>query len=151
MIVTTIRKIRKVSKSKPTLEGAGVHLKRVFGHGEVSQFDPLNHRIDIRKARIVQAESCLYVLSGTDQADHQSGKKRPVPASISDSRKTPLSGFAWTLFQARDQLPGHDTVNSPVRCLTEAEQSPCLLQNRLPPLQRAVLVLYLPLFLQDSL
>ncbi len=35
-----IRKIRKVFKSKPTLEGAGVHLRRVFGNAEVPLFDP---------------------------------------------------------------------------------------------------------------
>jgi redox-sensitive bicupin YhaK (pirin superfamily) len=34
------RKISKVIKSKPTLEGAGVHLKRVFGYSEVPMFDP---------------------------------------------------------------------------------------------------------------
>ena len=34
------RKIRKVIRSKPTIEGAGVHLRRVFGFGEVSTFDP---------------------------------------------------------------------------------------------------------------
>jgi quercetin 2,3-dioxygenase len=34
------RKIQKVIKSKPTLEGAGVHLKRVFGYSEVPIFDP---------------------------------------------------------------------------------------------------------------
>jgi quercetin 2,3-dioxygenase len=34
------RKIGKVIKSKPTLEGAGVHLKRVFGNSEVPFFDP---------------------------------------------------------------------------------------------------------------
>ncbi|MEJ2657181.1 MAG: pirin family protein [Desulfobacterales bacterium] len=34
------RKIRKVFKSKPTIEGAGVHLKRVFGFSEVPVFDP---------------------------------------------------------------------------------------------------------------
>jgi quercetin 2,3-dioxygenase len=34
------RKIQKVIKSKPTLEGAGVHLKRVFGNSEVPMFDP---------------------------------------------------------------------------------------------------------------
>ncbi len=34
------RKIRKVFKSKPTLEGAGVHLRRVFGNSEVPLFDP---------------------------------------------------------------------------------------------------------------
>ncbi len=30
----------KVFKSRPTVEGAGVNLKRVFGYNEVSQFDP---------------------------------------------------------------------------------------------------------------
>jgi redox-sensitive bicupin YhaK (pirin superfamily) len=34
------RKVRKVIKSKPTLEGAGVHLKRAFGNSEVPLFDP---------------------------------------------------------------------------------------------------------------
>jgi redox-sensitive bicupin YhaK (pirin superfamily) len=33
-----IRKIRKVIKSKPTIEGAGVHLKRAFA--EATTFDP---------------------------------------------------------------------------------------------------------------
>ena len=35
-----IRKIKKVWKSEPTLEGAGVHLRRVFGYNQVPQFDP---------------------------------------------------------------------------------------------------------------
>jgi hypothetical protein len=34
-----IRKIRKVLKAKPAIEGAGVHLKRVFGFSEVPLFD----------------------------------------------------------------------------------------------------------------
>ena len=34
------RKIRKVLKAKPTIEGAGVHLKRAFGFSEVPTFDP---------------------------------------------------------------------------------------------------------------
>jgi len=34
------RKIRKVIRSKPTIEGAGVHLHRAFGNSEVPQFDP---------------------------------------------------------------------------------------------------------------
>lgn len=38
--MTETRKIRKVMKSKPTIEGAGVHLKRVFGYSEVPMFDP---------------------------------------------------------------------------------------------------------------
>jgi len=34
------RKIRKILKSNPTLEGAGVHLRRVFGFDEAPLFDP---------------------------------------------------------------------------------------------------------------
>ena len=36
----TIRRIAKVFKSRPTIEGAGVHLKRAFGYSQVPQFDP---------------------------------------------------------------------------------------------------------------
>jgi quercetin 2,3-dioxygenase len=35
-----IRKIGKIWKSKPTIEGAGVHLKRAFGNSQVPLFDP---------------------------------------------------------------------------------------------------------------
>ncbi len=35
-----VRKIKKVWKSKPTIEGAGVHLKRAFGYYQVPQLDP---------------------------------------------------------------------------------------------------------------
>ena len=35
-----IRTIRKVWRSRPTIEGAGVHLKRAFGNQEVPLFDP---------------------------------------------------------------------------------------------------------------
>ena len=34
------RRIRKLIRSKPTIEGAGVHLKRAFGFGETAAFDP---------------------------------------------------------------------------------------------------------------
>jgi len=34
------RKIKKVIKNKPTLEGAGVHLNRVFGNNEAPLLDP---------------------------------------------------------------------------------------------------------------
>ncbi|HEY5995455.1 MAG TPA: pirin family protein [Candidatus Deferrimicrobiaceae bacterium] len=35
-----IRTIRKVWKSRPTIEGAGVHLRRAFGYDQVPQLDP---------------------------------------------------------------------------------------------------------------
>ncbi|BCS52818.1 pirin family protein [Geobacter sp. SVR] len=38
--MSTVRKISQVWKSKPTVEGAGVHLKRAFGNYQVPRFDP---------------------------------------------------------------------------------------------------------------
>lgn len=38
--MATTRPIKKVMKAKPTLEGAGVHLKRAFGFQQVPQLDP---------------------------------------------------------------------------------------------------------------
>lgn len=37
---STARRIRSVTRSVPTIEGAGVHLKRGFGYSEVPEFDP---------------------------------------------------------------------------------------------------------------
>ncbi|MHA1462564.1 MAG: pirin family protein [Candidatus Heimdallarchaeota archaeon] len=38
--MSNIRKIKKISQSVPTMEGAGVRLKRVFGFHDVPQLDP---------------------------------------------------------------------------------------------------------------
>jgi len=38
--MSIIRKIKRVSKSVPTIEGAGVHLKRAFGNSDVPLLDP---------------------------------------------------------------------------------------------------------------
>jgi redox-sensitive bicupin YhaK (pirin superfamily) len=38
--MATTRRVKKVSKSTPTIEGAGVHLRRAFGFSEVPQLDP---------------------------------------------------------------------------------------------------------------
>ena len=42
------RKIRKIFKSQPTIEGAGVHLRRAFGFDEVPLFDPFLMLDDFR-------------------------------------------------------------------------------------------------------
>jgi hypothetical protein len=42
------RKIRKIFKSQPTIEGAGVHLRRAFGFDEVPRFDPFLMLDDFR-------------------------------------------------------------------------------------------------------
>src|SRR4030081_2125269 len=36
----SIRPVKRLIQSKPTLEGAGVHLRRAFGFGNTSEFDP---------------------------------------------------------------------------------------------------------------
>ena len=36
----SIRPVKRFIKAKPTLEGAGVHLRRAFGFGNTSEFDP---------------------------------------------------------------------------------------------------------------
>ena len=38
--MNTVRRIKKILKSKPTIEGAGVHLNRAFGFYQVPQLDP---------------------------------------------------------------------------------------------------------------
>ncbi|MCL4507558.1 MAG: pirin family protein [Chloroflexi bacterium] len=38
--MSNVRKVKRVLKSKPTIEGAGVHLKRAFIHQRVPELDP---------------------------------------------------------------------------------------------------------------
>ncbi|MFC1917975.1 pirin family protein [Chloroflexota bacterium] len=39
-IVSAVRKVKEVLTSRPTIEGAGVHLKRAFGNNEAPSMDP---------------------------------------------------------------------------------------------------------------
>ncbi len=83
----TIRKIRKVLKSKPTIEGAGVHLKRAFGFSEVNMFDPFLLLDDFRSdnpAHYVKGfpwhphrgiETITYVLDGDVEHADSLGNK----------------------------------------------------------------------------
>ena len=40
IVMSSYRRIKKTWKSRPTIEGAGVHLKRAFGNYQVPQLDP---------------------------------------------------------------------------------------------------------------
>jgi quercetin 2,3-dioxygenase len=75
-----VRKISKVWKSKPTIEGAGVHLKRAFGYFQVPQLDPFLLLDDFRSTNPDEyikgfpwhphrgIETITYMLSGA--VDH---------------------------------------------------------------------------------
>jgi quercetin 2,3-dioxygenase len=60
-----IRNIRKVIKSKPTIEGAGVHLKRAFGNYHVPLFDPFLLLDDFR------SNDPIYYLKGFPWHPHR--------------------------------------------------------------------------------
>jgi len=47
----SIRPVKRLSQSRPTLEGAGVHLRRAFGFGDTSEFDPFLLFDDFRNDR----------------------------------------------------------------------------------------------------
>ena len=76
----SIRPVKRLIKSKPTLEGAGVHLRRAFGFGNTSEFDPFLLLDDFRNEHPEDylpgfpwhphrgIETITYVLAGT--VDH---------------------------------------------------------------------------------
>ncbi len=47
--MSTVRKVKMMLESKPTMEGAGVHLHRAFGFGEEGMFDPFLLLDDFRE------------------------------------------------------------------------------------------------------
>ena len=73
----SIRPIQRLIKSKPTLEGAGVHLRRAFGFDNTSDFDPFllldDFRNDVPEDYLAGfpwhphrgIETITYVLAGT--------------------------------------------------------------------------------------
>ena len=90
--MTQTRKIQKVIKSKPTLEGAGVHLKRAFGFGQTRLFDPFLLLDDFRgdtPADYIKGfpwhphrgiETITYVLKGTVDHGDSMGNRGSITA-----------------------------------------------------------------------
>ncbi len=85
--MTKERKIRKIIKSRPTLEGAGVHLNRVFSNDEVPLFDPFLLLDDFRSHTPAHylagfpwhphrgIETITYVLAGDVEHGDSMGNK----------------------------------------------------------------------------
>jgi len=86
----SIRPIKRLVKSKPTMEGAGVHLRRAFGFGNTSDFDPLLLLDDFRNDKPDEylagfpwhphrgIETITYVLAGTVEHGDSLGNKGAI-------------------------------------------------------------------------
>jgi len=88
----SIRPIKRLIKAKPTMEGAGVHLRRAFGFGNTSDFDPFLLLDDFRndKPADYQAgfpwhphrgiETITYVLAGSVEHGDSMGNSGVIAA-----------------------------------------------------------------------
>jgi quercetin 2,3-dioxygenase len=88
----SIRPIKRIAKSTPTIEGAGVKLHRAFGFGTTSEFDPFllfddfrNDRPDDYRAGFPWhphrgIETITYVLAGTVEHGDSLGNKGKMGA-----------------------------------------------------------------------
>ena len=88
----SIRPVRRLVQSKPTLEGAGVRLRRAFGFGNTSDFDPFLLLDDFRNERPEDylagfpwhphrgIETITYVLAGTVEHGDSLGNRGAIAA-----------------------------------------------------------------------
>ncbi len=91
----SIRPVKRIVQSKPTLEGAGVKLRRAFGFGETSEFDPFLLLDDFRNERPEDyragfpwhphrgIETITYVLAGeVEHGDSLGNKGKMGPGDV---------------------------------------------------------------------
>ncbi|HLV80489.1 MAG TPA: pirin family protein [Chthonomonadaceae bacterium] len=88
----SIRPVKRLIQSKPTLEGAGVHLRRAFGFGNTSDFDPFllldDFRNDVPEDYLAGfpwhphrgIETITYVLAGTVEHGDSMGNRGAIGA-----------------------------------------------------------------------
>lgn len=88
----SLRPVKRVIQAKPTLEGAGVHLRRAFGFGQTSEFDPFllldDFRNDIPADYLAGfpwhphrgIETVTYVLSGSVEHGDSMGNRGAISA-----------------------------------------------------------------------
>jgi len=91
-VTLSIRPIKRLIKSKPTLEGAGVHLRRAFGFHNTSDFDPFllldDFRNDVPADYLAGfpwhphrgIETITYVLAGTVEHGDSMGNRGAIGA-----------------------------------------------------------------------
>ncbi len=88
----SLRPVKRLSKARPTLEGAGVHLHRAFGFGTTSEFDPVllldDFRNDVPEDYLAGfpwhphrgIETVTYVLAGTVEHGDSLGNQGAIAA-----------------------------------------------------------------------
>ena len=88
----SLRPVKRLIMSKPTLEGAGVHLRRAFGFGNTSEFDPFllldDFRNDVPEDYLAGfpwhphrgIETITYVLAGTVEHGDSMGNSGAITA-----------------------------------------------------------------------
>ena len=88
----SLRPIKRIIKSKPTKEGAGVNLRRAFGFGNTSEFDPFllldDFRNDVPEDYLAGfpwhphrgIETITYVLAGTVEHGDSLGNSGTITA-----------------------------------------------------------------------
>ncbi len=131
-----VRRIKKVWKAKPTVEGAGVRLKRVFGNHEVPQLDPFLLLDDFRSndaAEYVRGfpwhphrgiETITYVLAGDVEHGDSLGNRGVISSGDvqwmtagsgiihQEMPKGDREGRMWG-FQLWANLPAHHKMMDP--------------------------------------
>ncbi len=88
----SLRPVKRLIRAKPTLEGAGVHLRRAFGCGDTSDFDPFllldDFRNDVPEDYLAGfpwhphrgIETITYVLAGTVEHGDSLGNSGAIAA-----------------------------------------------------------------------
>ncbi len=88
----SLRPIKRLIQAKPTIEGAGVHLRRAFGFGTTSEFDPFllldDFRNDVPDDYLAGfpwhphrgIETITYVLAGTVEHGDSLGNSGAIAA-----------------------------------------------------------------------
>ena len=88
----SVRPVKKLITAKPTLEGAGVHLRRAFGFGQTSDYDPFllldDFRNDVPEDYLAGfpwhphrgIETITYVLAGTVEHGDSLGNHGAIAA-----------------------------------------------------------------------